>query len=92
VKKINFDVKIGFIAPLTNHGTLMVNNFDTSCYAETNSHYLADLAMTPAKLWYNINKAIGKNTKQQQQQNVDIDMYSNFLLKIASNLIPSLLD
>lgn len=56
VDKISFDFTTGFIAPLTNEGTLLVNNIHTSCYAEINSHLVADLAVTPMKLWYKISK------------------------------------
>ena len=61
VEKIRFDFKTGYIAPLTNHGTLLVNNIHASCYAEINSHLVADWAVTPIKYWYKLRKYIQIN-------------------------------
>jgi hypothetical protein len=61
VEKIRFDFKTGLIAPLTSHGTLLVNNIHASCYAEINSHLVADWAVTPIKYWYKLRKYLMLN-------------------------------
>ena len=41
----------GAYAPLTESGTLFVNNFFASCYANTYSHDLAHMVFKPVRLW-----------------------------------------
>lgn len=43
--------KQGLMAPLTEHGTMIVNNVHVSCYALVRSHALGHLALTPYR-WY----------------------------------------
>ena len=92
VKKILHEMKLGFVAPLTYKGTILVNQIDTSCYAQINDHDLADLAMTPVKLWYKIRKFFGLNKARsiQNNENVEISFYSSLLYKITSTIMPSL--
>ncbi len=89
VSKISFDVKQGFIAPLTNHGTLMVNGVDTSCYAEINNHRVADMFMFPVKIWYQLGKTFAFANDKYSQDQVHPSFYSNILYKFASNFMSS---
>ena len=89
VKRISYQLKDGFIAPLTNHGTLLVNQIDTSCYAEIKDHYLADLIMFPVKFWYRITNFLNENTVKETNNNVDIGFYSKFLFDIGLKFFPS---
>ncbi len=89
VKRISFDIKKGFIAPLTNQGTLLVNQIDTSCYAEVNNHNLADIAMTPVKVWYKLSKLLGSSSSNKENEEVKVDLYSSYLYKIASKFFPN---
>jgi hypothetical protein len=92
VKRIDFQLKDGYVAPLTRDGTLLVNQVDTSCYAEVNDHYAADWAMTPLKVWYSLSKYFKPpQTDHARIQNKAISPYSMFLHKIATNLFPSYL-
>lgn len=88
VKRIEFEMKMGFTAPLTQEGTILVNGVDASCYAQVNSHYLADLAMTPVKLWFKAKQFLFSRiimTNENNENNVvDIDSYSIVLYKVAS--------
>ena len=84
VSRVSFELKTGFIAPLTNQGTLLVNGVHASCYAEINSHYLADVAMTPLKLWYMM---LGQNHFQEEKT---INSFADALYKISSTLVPSI--
>jgi hypothetical protein len=89
VSEISFDVKQGFIAPLTNHGTLMVNGVDASCYAEINNHHLADLFMYPVKMWHQLSKTFAFANSKFSQDEVNPSLYSNILYKFASNFMSS---
>jgi hypothetical protein len=96
VKRIDFQVKVGYVAPLTREGTLLVNQVDTSCFAEVNDHNIANWAMTPLKVWYSISKYLTLSSQQPhanhfETENREISAYSLFLHKIATNLFPSYL-
>lgn len=100
VAKIDFDFKSGFTAPLTQSGTILVNNIDSSCYAEVSSHFLADLSMTPVKIWYRLSKLWTtyfqeNNYHRYSAHNIDSDVevssYSTALYKLASLFFSSYL-
>eukprot|EP00117_Sycon_ciliatum_P020309 scpid71680/ scgid18128/ Desert hedgehog protein A; Cephalic hedgehog protein; Desert hedgehog protein 1; X-CHH; Desert hedgehog protein A N-product; Desert hedgehog protein A C-product len=44
----------GAYSPLTRTGTLLVNDVMMSSYGEVNSHWVADVMMSPLKLWWSI--------------------------------------
>ena len=88
VSRVSFELKTGFIAPLTNQGTLLVNGVHASCYAEINSHYLADVAMTPLKLWYMIAELFGNGQSNKQLHNIDIVSYADLLQHISRLFLP----
>jgi hypothetical protein len=91
VSRIDYELKTGFIAPLTQQGTLLVNQIDTSCYAEVNDHSVADLFMIPVKFWYKINKYLDIKTIKSASSNVDLDFYSKVLYQFGSKYFPSYL-
>ena len=45
--KIEQVTKLGRYAPLTENGTLIVNGFFVSCYAEHENHLVAHMAFKP---------------------------------------------
>lgn len=47
---ISLVTETGWLDPLTRSGTIVVNNISTSCYASY-PHWLAHLAMFPARQW-----------------------------------------
>lgn len=91
VAKIEFDFKKGFTAPLTDHGTLLVNNIHASCYAEINSHLIGDLVLTPLKVWYKLTKHFAFFRQAQTNDTKEISLFLNSLYYIVSNYLPSLL-
>jgi hypothetical protein len=95
VRRIDFNIKEGFVAPLTREGTLLVNGVDASCYAEINNHKVADLAMAPVKLWYVMSKYVASKKRRdltEPESSKDMSFYSLFLQKIATHLFPSYLN
>lgn len=89
VESIRFEIKKGFVAPLTNEGTILVNGFDASCYAVVNNQNLANLVMLPLKLWYAVSKYFGAGT--QISEFVNTEYYIENLYWIASSYVPSIL-
>ncbi len=75
--------------------SLLVNNIHASCYAEINSHLVADWAVTPIKYWYKIRKyfllSTPKSYLNTNENNVDISLFSNLLYKFVLKYLPFLL-
>lgn len=93
VKRISYELKEGFIAPLTNEGTLLVNQVDTSCYAEVNSHQMGELAMAPVKLWYKLNKLFTNTIVDKgSDHDVGVNLYSKLLYKFGLTFFPSFIN
>lgn len=44
----------GLYAPLTKHGTIVVNDYVTSCYAQIDSHSIAHACLAPMRLVYDL--------------------------------------
>ncbi|CAF1252130.1 unnamed protein product [Adineta steineri] len=79
-------VKQGYIAPLTQEGTLIVNNIVASCYATINNHYLAHAALAPMRWWYNF---FGKETISNE--NNGIHWFPKMLYAMTAYLMPSII-
>ena len=77
-------VKLGYIAPLTQEGTLIVNNIAASCYATINNHRLAHMALAPMRWWYNL---FGISSEI-----VGIHWFPKMLYDITTFFMPSILD
>lgn len=45
---------IGLYAPLTQHGSIVVNGVLASCYATVDSHHLSHWALAPLRLFYSL--------------------------------------
>lgn len=91
VNRIDYEVKEGYIAPLTNHGTILVNGIHTSCYAEINSHSIADFAMLPIKFWYRLSQFFNVANNNKQNNLVNVNSYFKFLHSFTTTLFPFLL-
>ncbi|CAL1263456.1 unnamed protein product [Larinioides sclopetarius] len=99
-KVVNVTVvrKAGIFAPLTLHGTVVVNNVVASCYAVISNHHLAHVAFLPMRILYNFKLASlyflqelrvlkFKTSKISTSQSRDgLHWYAELLNKIADKL------
>ncbi|CAF4389522.1 unnamed protein product [Rotaria sp. Silwood2] len=86
VSNVSDVVKQGYIAPLTEEGTLIVNNVAASCYATINSHHAAHAVLAPMRWWYSL---FGMSHKSNEA--IGIHWFPKILYEITSFLIPSII-
>ncbi|XP_038646052.1 indian hedgehog protein-like [Scyliorhinus canicula] len=59
VTGVSLQTVVGAYAPLTQHGTLVVNGVLASCFAAIDGHGLAQLALAPLRLCYRLLSTFG---------------------------------
>ncbi|CAF2921078.1 unnamed protein product [Rotaria sp. Silwood2] len=79
-------VKQGYVAPLTQKGTLIVNNVAASCYATINNHHVAHAALAPMRWWYGLFGEIKESVKI-----TGIHWFPNILYEMTTFLMPSII-
>ncbi|CAF1139173.1 unnamed protein product [Adineta steineri] len=57
IRSIDVQLKQGYATPITQHGTLIVNNISASCYSSIYHHNLGHMAMAPLR-WFHQAKQI----------------------------------
>lgn len=72
----------GLYAPLTQHGSIVVNGVLASCYAAVDSHHLSHWALAPQRLFY---KLVGP----LQAQNNGLHWYPWILQRLGKILLDS---
>jgi hedgehog protein len=77
---INEVDKQGLMAPLTEQGTIIVNNVHTSCYAIVKSHTIAHFALSPYRLY---RRLFGRSSDNNI---APILTYANILFQLFKNL------
>ena len=91
VVSIGKETRYGAYAPLTEHGTLLVNGVHVSCYGNLNSHEIADYVFVPLKLWtkYISDIATCSSTTLRADFSrpiVYMNSFTRFLYSIAVNI------
>ena len=79
-------MKQGYMAPLTNEGTLIVNNIAASCYATINSHDVAHAVLSPMRWWYNL-----FGTMNETSDKTGVHWFANMLYEMTTFVIPSII-
>jgi hypothetical protein len=79
-------VKQGYVAPLTQQGTLIVNNIAASCYATISSHHIAHAALAPMRWWYSL-----FGTVKESSEIIGIHWFPKILYEMTTFLMPSII-
>ncbi|KAK7168801.1 hypothetical protein R3I93_004948 [Phoxinus phoxinus] len=80
VTRIQIQEDKGVFAPLTRHGTVVVNSVVSSCYAAVDQHWLAHWAFGPLRVLYNWGGPVG-------HQAVGIHWYSSLLHWVGTHVL-----
>nr|ALS19769.1 hedgehog [Novocrania anomala] len=83
ITKITTSWKQGVYAPLTKHGTLMVDDFVASCYGVISNQNIAHLAFAPARLLYNINSRLYANSATHELSQNGVHWYAELLYRLS---------
>ncbi|KAM9320454.1 desert hedgehog protein [Gastrophryne carolinensis] len=82
VVKISIEEQIGIYAPLTAHGTLLVDGILTSCYASIEWHDLAHKSFAPVRLFHSMFNIIPEFIGSD-----GIHWYCHFLYVLAKRVL-----
>jgi hypothetical protein len=86
VSNVSDVVKQGYIAPLTEEGTLIVNNIAASCYATINSHYVGHAILAPMRWWYSV-----FGMSKESSKVIGVHWFAKMLYEMTTFLIPSII-
>ncbi|MEE6488910.1 hypothetical protein FKM82_015431 [Ascaphus truei] len=84
VISVSTQIDIGVYAPLTQHGTLVVDEVVVSCFALVQKQGLAQLAFWPLRVFYSLGRMLGGEPAQQ----VGIHWYSQALYNLGRMILP----
>ncbi|XP_051880769.1 indian hedgehog protein-like [Pristis pectinata] len=85
VTGISLQADVGAYAPLTQHGTLVVNGMLASCFAAIEGHGLAQLAFAPLRLCYRLASIFGQSSPAVYQEGMH--WYSQLLHRLGRLLL-----
>ena len=69
IRSIDVQLKQGYATPITQHGTLIVNNVGASCYSSIYHHDLGHMAMAPLRWYHQAKQMFGRVNKDQANIN-----------------------
>ncbi|KAI4873061.1 hypothetical protein NFI96_025484 [Prochilodus magdalenae] len=80
VSRVKMREDTGTFAPLTRHGTVVVNDIVSSCYAATDQHWLAHWAFGPLRALHSWGGPMGHQTE-------GVHWYSSLLHWVGSHIL-----
>jgi len=87
IRSIDIHLKNGYATPITQHGTLLVNNVSSSCYASVYHHSMGHIAMAPLRWLHRAKKLFGLVNQNESQPN-GIHWYPKVLNNFVHMFIP----
>ena len=75
----------GMYAPLTKHGTIVVENYVTSCYAHINSHSIAHACLAPMRLVYDLYSLFFTTPRASHLNSSQQTLFDNSLVLTSHN-------
>lgn len=95
VVEITMATHVGVYAPLTRHGTMLVDGVLVSCYAHWDSHTIAHIVMAPLRIWSDVSSlakslmtSLGYQGNQVTNNFAGINWYALSLMNIVEKFIP----
>jgi len=85
------DSAAGVYAPITERGTIVVDDVIVSCYAEFSSHVIAHACLAPLRYVYYLCELISQWLFQQSAADADVDgvhWYAALLRRLAKPVLP----
>lgn len=73
----------GLYAPLTRHGTVVVDGVLVSCYAWVSSHRLAHAALLPARIYYDVTRLWNGGVYEYNNNGGEVHWYAELLFHLA---------
>ncbi|XP_040296573.1 indian hedgehog protein isoform X1 [Bufo bufo] len=83
VTSVSTETDTGVFAPLTQHGTILVDDVVVSCFALVQKQRLAQLAYWPMRVLYGLGATVGNETSSQ----VGIHWYSQLLYQLGRMIL-----
>ncbi|KAF7705952.1 hypothetical protein HF521_019206 [Silurus meridionalis] len=83
VDRIYEEAREGWFAPLTGHGTIVVDDVLTSCYAAVRNQKLAHLAFAPVRLVHKVAPFLFHGSLQDD----GVHWYADFLYRIGTRIL-----
>jgi len=69
IHSIDVQLKQGYATPITQHGTLIVNNVSASCYSSIYHHNLGHMAMAPLRWFHHAKQIFGYVNTNEMNKN-----------------------
>lgn len=69
IRSVDVQLQQGYATPITQHGTLIVNNVSSSCYSSIYHHDLGHMAMAPLRWFHQAKQIFGLINRNEMNKN-----------------------
>ena len=87
IRSIDIVLEHGYATPITQHGTILVNNVSSSCYASVYRHRVGHAAMAPLRWMHQAKQILGLMNRNETNTN-GLHWYPRALNNIAHLFMP----